>query len=68
MTCCEADTAFIGYVCNYKDADRLEERSWVWVEATIKYEFQMSYRKKGPVLYAVNVTPAEAAAEEMVTF
>ena len=68
MTCCEADTAFIGYICNYPDVASLTERSWVYVEAVIKYEFQMSYRKKGPVLYASSVTPAEPAAEEMVYF
>ena len=68
MTCCEADTAFIGYICNYTDVSSLEERSWVWVEASVKYEFNMSYHKKGPVLYATSVTPAEAASEEMVYF
>lgn len=68
MTCCEADTAFIGYICNYQDTASLEERSWVWVEASVRYEFNMSYRKKGPVLYASSVTLAEAAAEEMVYF
>lgn len=68
MTCCEADTAFIGYVCSYDGAAQLSERSWVWVEAVIKYEFQMSYHKKGPVLYASEVTSAEPAQQEMVYF
>ena len=68
MTCCEADTAFIGYVCHYKGSAQLESRQWVMVEATIQYEFQMAYRKKGPVLYADNVTLTGPAAEELVYF
>lgn len=68
MTCCAEDTAFIGYVCVWNDSASLENRQWVTVEATIKYEFQMSYRKKGPVLYATAVTPADPAAEELVYF
>lgn len=68
MTCCADDTAFIGYVCVYGDVESLQNKQWVNVEATIKYEFQMAYRKKGPVLYADKVTAAEPAADEMVYF
>lgn len=68
MTCCEDDTAFIGYICNYDKTAELNDREWVYVEATIKYEFQMSYKKKGPVLYATSVTKAPAAEQEMVYF
>lgn len=68
MTCCAEDTAFIGYICVYDDAKTLENKQWVAVEATIKYEFQKSYRKKGPVLYAKQVTVAEPAKDELVYF
>lgn len=68
MTCCADDVAFIGYVCVYEDAQLLTNRQWVELEAVIKYEFQMSYRKKGPVLYASDVKASEPAAEELVYF
>ena len=68
MTCCADDTAFIGYVCIYKEADSITNRQWVSVEATIKYEFQKSYGKKGPVLYAKQVVAAEPAKDELVYF
>lgn len=68
MTCCADDTAFMGYVCSYKDVASLENKQWVTVEAIIKYEFQMAYRKKGPVLYANKVTAAEPAKDELVYF
>ncbi len=68
MTCCAADTAFIGYICNYSNCGGLAERSWVTVEAVIKYEFAMAYKKKGPVLYASSIQEAEPPAEELVYF
>ncbi|MGN0329341.1 MAG: GTP-binding protein [Lachnospira sp.] len=68
MTCCAADTQFIGYISFYDNIASLENRQWVWVTATIKNEFQMAYKKKGPVLYVETVEPAEPPVEEMVYF
>ena len=68
MTCCADDTAFMGYVCFYDDVANLDNRQWVTVEATIKFEFQLAYRKKGPVLYATKVLPAEPPKDELVYF
>ena len=68
MTCCAADLQFIGYISYYDHISSLENKQWVTVTATIKYEFQMAYKKKGPVLYVSEVVPAEAPQEEMVYF
>ena len=68
MTCCAADLQFIGYISYYDHISSLENKQWVTVTATIKYEFQMAYKKKGPVLYVSEVVPAEAPKEEMVYF
>ncbi|MDO5402776.1 MAG: GTP-binding protein [Eubacteriales bacterium] len=68
MTCCVDDTQFIGYISFYDNIQKLENRQWVMVTARIKYEFQMAYKKKGPVLYVSGVIPAEAPADEMVYF
>ena len=38
------------------------------VTAKIKYEFQMAYKKKGPVLYSSKVEPADAPQDEFVYF
>ena len=46
----------------------LENRQWITVTAQIAYEFQMAYKKKGPVLYVQKVEPAEAPADELVYF
>ena len=49
---------------------RISVRLWQWitVTATVKVEFQMAYKKKGPVLYVEKVEPAEPPVEEMVYF
>ena len=68
MTCCAEDTQFIGYISFYNNIASLENREWIWVTATIKYEFQMAYKKKGPVLYVESVEKTGAPKEEMVFF
>lgn len=68
MTCCADDTQFIGYISYYKNIAALENKEWIWINATIKYEFQMAYKKKGPVLYIDSVEKTGAPAEEMVYF
>lgn len=68
MTCCADDTAFIGYICSYNGEKALQNKQWVTVEATIKYEYQKAYRKKGPVLNAREITDATPAKDELVYF
>lgn len=68
MTCCADDIAFIGYIADYPKANELENKSWIMCEATVKYEFSMAYKKKGPVYHDVVVSPAEPAANELVYF
>ena len=68
MTCCAEDTQFIGYISFYNNIASLDNREWIWVTATVKYEFQMAYKKKGPVLYVESVEKTGAPKEEMVFF
>ena len=68
MTCCADDTQFIGYICFYDNISSFKDKQWVEVTALIKNEFMMAYKRKGPVLYASKVLPAEAPTEEFVYF
>ena len=68
MTCCADDTQFVGYISFYDNIASLENKQWVMVTATIKFEFQMAYKKKGPVLYVSKVVEAEAPKYELVYF
>lgn len=68
MTCCADDTTFIGYISFYNQIASLENRQWVMITAQIKYEFQMAYKKKGPVLYVSEARPSEPPKDELVYF
>ncbi|MBR3307468.1 MAG: GTPase [Lachnospiraceae bacterium] len=68
MTCCAEDMAFLGFVCKYEGAEKLKNRSWVKVSATVKMEFWQDYKGVGPVLYAKEVTETEKPANEIIGF
>ena len=69
MTCCVDDIQFCGVPCRYADARSLKPRAWVMVTAKITAEKHSLYKGDlGPVLTAVSVEPAEAAAQEVCEF
>lgn len=68
MTCCEDDIAFVGFKCRYDKAGQIVHKSWITITAEMKYEFAMEYKGKGPVLYALEVQPAEKPVDELIYF
>lgn len=68
MTCCVDDIQFMGFVCTWPGAEKLSQRNWVWVTAKISLRYHKMYQDMGPVLTALEVTPAEKALEDVVTF
>lgn len=68
MTCCVDDIEFMGFVCQYEGAEALQQRSWVWVTAKISLRYHKLYKDMGPVLTALEITPAEKAEQDVVTF
>lgn len=68
MTCCVDDVEFMGFVCQYEGAEELQQRSWVWVTAKISLQYHKLYKEMGPVLTALEITPAEKAEQDIVTF
>ena len=68
MTCCVQDITFAALVCKWADASGLKTKDWVTVTAKIKLEKNKIYKKRGPVLYASEMTPAEEPAEKVATF
>lgn len=68
MTCCVDDIEFMGFVCQYEGAEELQQRSWVWVTAKISLRYHKLYKDMGPVLTAIEITPAEKAEQDVVTF
>ena len=69
MTCCVDDIQFCGVPCHYADAAKLESRSWVMVTAKIDAKKHPLYQGElGPVLTALEVTPASPAEKEVAEF
>ena len=69
MTCCVDDIEFCGVPCRYDQAKSLEPRSWVQVTAKITAEKHSLYKGElGPVLTAIQVTPADPANPDVATF
>ena len=68
MTCCADDMAFLGYACEYSEADGLEQKDWVKVTATVTKEYWEDYKGEGPILHAVSVEKTKAPKEEVISF
>ena len=68
MTCCVDDITFVGFKCKYDKATEIPHKSWITITAEMRYEFAMEYKGKGPVLYAVDVQPAEKPEDEFIYF
>lgn len=68
MTCCAEDIQFVGLKCKYDKANEIPHKSWINLTAEIHVEFAREYRGKGPVLYALNVEPAEEPEDGLVYF
>lgn len=69
MTCCEDDTAFIGFLCKSSYVDRLKSKQWLVVTAKAHVETREEYSgEAGLVLEATHLKHAEAPEEELVYF
>ncbi len=68
MTCCADDMAFLGYACEFSGADRLKQKEWVKVTATVSKEYFEDYKGEGPILHAVSVEKTKAPKEEVISF
>lgn len=68
MTCCVEDITFLGMMCKTGMENTPEHRSWIDLTARIKVEFAREYKGKGPILYPIEMKPAEKPQDELVYF
>ncbi len=68
MTCCEADIQFLGLICKSQNAASIKHKSWKEITAKVAYEYDKDYGAKGPVLYEIDLKPAEKPEDELVYF
>ena len=65
MTCCVEDITFLGMMCKTGMENTPEHRSWIDLTARIKVEFAREYKGKGPILYPIEMKPAEKPQDEL---
>ena len=68
MTCCIEDITFLGMMCKTGMENTPEHRSWIDLKARIKVEFAKEYKGRGPILYPIELKPAEKPEDELVYF
>ena len=68
MTCCVNDIQFAGLVCQWKNAESIEDETWIVLTAKLNFKFNRAYGKKGPVLSFVEARPCAAPTQEVATF
>lgn len=69
MTCCEDDTAFIGFLCESSYTDRLKSKQWIEITVKASVEKREEYNdEEGVVLRALHIKNAEKPEEELVYF
>lgn len=68
MTCCAEDTQFAAMICQWENADTVENESWIVLTAKINFKFSRAYGRKGPVLTFISSEKAEAPEQEVATF
>ncbi len=68
LTCCSADTTFLGYVCQSPEDEEIHPGEWLEVTARVGLEDRDEYEGEGIVLHAVSAVPCEPLQDEMVYF
>ena len=68
MTCCAEDMAFLGYACQYGQAESLKPKEWVQVTARVCREYWKDYQGEGPILHALKVEKTRAPKEAVISF
>ncbi len=68
MTCCEADIAYNGFACVWKDAESVKSYDWRLITAKVAIEKCAIYKQKGPVFRVISVEECEKPEQEVATF
>ncbi len=68
MTCCADDVALAGFLCVYKDAEKVRHKDWISVTAKLKFEYSDIMETDGIVFYVEKTEPAKKPEDDMVYF
>lgn len=68
MTCCVDDIQFAALICQWPEAERVQDDIWMLLTARISFKFHKAYGKKGPVLSCIEAQPCNAPEQDVATF
>ena len=68
MVCCAEDTTFLAVLCSGPEGKNLHNRDWVEVTARVRIKKMAIYQGEGPLLYTLEVKPAQAPQDPLVYF
>ena len=68
MTCCVEDIQFAALVCQWDEADTVQDDSWMILTAKLNFKFNKAYGRKGPVLSYVSHELCEAPEQPVAKF
>lgn len=68
MTCCEADTQYMSFLCNIPAGEHPAHKDWLEVTAKVAVKNHPLYKGVGPVLTATSIEKAKAPEQEVATF
>lgn len=68
MTCCADDITYTAIVCEYKEAKKMKNKSWISLEGKFAFKYHELYQSDGPVLEITKIKGAEEPENPVATF
>lgn len=68
MTCCADDITYSALVCEYADAKKVKNKSWIKIKAEFTHRYHEMYQSDGPVLKIISVEKGEEPENPVATF
>ena len=68
MTCCAEDITYSALVCEYEDAKKIKNKSWVKIKARFTHRYHALYQSDGPVLKIISVEKGKEPENPVATF
>lgn len=68
MTCCVEDISYSAVVCEFEDAKKIKNKSWIKIEAKFMHKYHELYQSDGPILKIISVEDAKEPENPVATF
>ena len=68
MTCCVEDIQFAALICQWEQAESLQDDLWMILTARVNFKFNKAYGRKGPVLTYISHELCDKPEQDVATF